>query len=124
MTPEEQKIIEDQKAAKKAEADKAAKQRLVERAAEFSKIPIVIVGDNSAFNIDGPGLGVGGRLTIGGHDIHTTRWEDRTIRGQIPEGVKGEVVLTSTDGIVRKGVYPSPPKGAAQPAAAQSAQSK
>ena len=112
MTPEEIQAVEDKRVADNAAREKAAKQRSQERAVEFSKQPIEIVGDGLAFNINGPGLGLPGRLTIGGQDIPTTRWEDRTVRGQIPEGVRGEVVLMSGDGIVRKGHYPSVPKPA------------
>jgi hypothetical protein len=106
MTPEEQKAADAKKVAedKKLADEAVALQK--EAAAELAKIPVVIVGGPGVFNIDGPGLGTAGRLTIGGHDVATTRWEDRTIRGEIQPGLKGEVILTNSNGLVRKGVYP------------------
>lgn len=96
---------------KAAAADqKAAEQQMLadQKAAanELLKTPVIIAGTaGSAFSIDGPGLGDSGTLTIGGRVIPTTRWEDRTIRGQLPQGVRGDVVLTTPTG-VRKGVFP------------------
>lgn len=108
MTPEEQKAADDKKKAEK-DAAEAAKKMPPERVAELSQQPVVIVGGPGVFNINGPGLGKSGRLTIGGHDVPTTRWEDRTVRGEIPDGLKGEVVLETSDGVIRKGVYPAAP---------------
>lgn len=96
MTAEEQK---------EADAKALAEKKRTEIAAETAKKPIEIIGGPGPFNIVGPGLGDNGRLTIGGIEIATTRWGDKSVRGQIPEGLEGEVVLTTTSGMVRKGVY-------------------
>lgn len=109
MTSEELEAAERKKAAEKAKADEVAAQLQRERDAELAKIPVQIVGGPGLFNISGPGLGKPGILTIGGREVRTTRWDDRTIRGEIPEEFKGEVILTNAAGLVRKGVYPYVP---------------
>lgn len=106
-------MTEEQKAAadkavldKKNEAKIAADQRLA--AEELSKIPVVVVGDEKLggpFSIHGSGYGSSGSLTVGGRLIPTTKWTDNTIKGQIPAGVKGAVVLTTAKG-VRHGTFP------------------
>lgn len=96
MTVEEQK---------EADAKALADKNKAAVTAEQAKEPIVIVGGPGPFTIAGPGLGSKGRLTIGGFEIATTRWDDRSVRGEIPLGLAGEVVLTTVEGTVRKGVY-------------------
>jgi hypothetical protein len=105
MTPEEYKA---KTAADKAnEAQLAADQRA--KAAHVNAQEVVIVGvEGSAFNINGVGFGGSGLLTIGGRPIPTTKWDDTKIRGQLPYGVAGAVVLTTSTG-VRHGVFPHVP---------------
>lgn len=57
-------------------------------------------------HIRGKGFGIGGSLTIGGHNITTTKWDDDDIRGTVPVGVKGAVIITARDGTVQKGTFP------------------
>lgn len=89
----------------------AAPEAKPAKAAETVPPPVVIHGSaGGAFSINGPGLGTGGTLTVGGQAIPTPRWEDRTIRGVMPPDAQGEVVLTTPNG-VRRGTFPyvSPP---------------
>jgi hypothetical protein len=105
MTPEEYRAKEA--ADKKVEAQIAADQ--VAKAAHVNAEAVVIVGaGGSAFNINGVGFGGSGLLTIGGRPIPTTSWTDTKIRGALPYGVKGAVVLTTSSG-VRHGVFPHVP---------------
>jgi hypothetical protein len=62
------------------------------------------------FSISGSGFGPSGWLTIGGKRITTIdRWDNESIRGDMPADAKGDVVLTpSNGGKVLKGVYPLP----------------
>lgn len=98
-----------QDAADKKKADQRAEdQKKLE--AEQSKVPVIIAGDavlGGPFSITGPGLGNGGVLTIGGREIPTTRWDDRSIRGELPPATKGDVVL-KTDSGTRRGTFPPP----------------
>lgn len=98
-----EKTTQDTAAAQKAAADIAvANKTLAEK-------PVVVVGtDGGPFNIDGEGFGSSGTLTIGGQQIKTTRWNDKSIKGTLPKGVKGAVVLQTGSG-VRHGVFPAPP---------------
>lgn len=87
----------------------AAAQRKAADAATSDE-PVVIQGGPGAFAIYGRGFGGDGSLVIGGHVVKTTSWTDTRIKGELPEGVKGDVVLTSSSG-VRRGVYPTPKAG-------------
>ncbi len=71
---------------------------------------VVVHGrEGGAYAIEGSGFGGSkGTLTIGNQDIPITRWEDRTIRGILPVGVRGLVELKTSSG-VRYGAYPAPP---------------
>lgn len=55
-----------------------------------------------AFNIDGAGFGdEQGSLTISDRHIETTRWNDRSIKGQLPKDMKpGTVEVKSPTGKV------------------------
>lgn len=119
MTSEEQAAKDAAEKAAKANEEQAAANAKAARAADEkaaqtakdavvadAKKPVVIVGrPGGAFNIDGVGFGGSGQLTIGGRVIVTTSWRDTRIKGQIPEGISGAVVLT-TDSGVRHGVFP------------------
>lgn len=72
--------------------------------------PVVIDGGPGPFCIYDAGLGSSGTLTIGGTAVEISRWDEKNIRGVIPEGVKGDVVLTTEHG-VRRGVFPYASKG-------------
>ncbi len=101
------KAAEDKKAAEANEKQLLADQKAA--AEELAKTPVVVVGRaGGAFSIDGPGLGSSGILTIGGRQVVTTRWDDRSVRGILPAGIKGDVVLSNAAG-TRKGVFPTPP---------------
>jgi len=104
--------------AEKAAADKAAQDKKAEEQAAKdqraeaeanAKIPVVIVGDSKSggpFNIYGSGFGASkGSLTIGGRTIDITEWDDVRIHGDTPPNTKGDVVLTTGNG-VRRGVFP------------------
>jgi hypothetical protein len=96
MTPEEKAAADT-----KAEADRIAAAQRAEAEARNAE-PVVVIGDaklGGPFNIDGPGLGnSAGSLTIAGQVIKTTSWTDLHIKGTVPAGLKGEVVLTTSSG--------------------------
>lgn len=106
--------------ADKAQADKvAADQKLYNetveadqkaREEELARQPINVVGSTMGgpFTIGGVGFGSSGTLTIGGREIPTTRWDDNQIRGVLPPGVKGDVVIKTGSG-ERHGTFPTPP---------------
>ena len=104
MNLEEQKAAESQAALVKRLAERVAAEKRAEDLANAKK-PVVIEGGPGAFCIYGPALGTAGTLTINGVYIKTTRWDDLSVRGVLPEGLRGEIVLTRADGVVRKGVY-------------------
>ena len=70
--------------------------------------PIVITGDpvnGGPFNIYGTGFGVvKGTLRIGDRDIPLTKWRDTTVGGDLPRGLSGAIVLTTSDGVKHQGV--------------------
>jgi hypothetical protein len=101
MTPEEQKAADAKEAERVAALQKSA-------AAAIAATPVIIPGDgkhDEPLSITGEGFGMQGSLTIGGVVIKTTRWTDRSIKGVIPAGVRGAVVLTTAGG-VRHGTFP------------------
>lgn len=110
-----------QTAADKAAADKLAAEQTRAREEQIKKDQLAqaqqknseeirIVGvAGGPFNITGAGFGASGTLTVGGREIPTTRWDDNSIRGTLPPGVKGAVVLKTSSG-ERKGTFPSPPR--------------
>lgn len=70
----------------------AAKQALKDQL-KFSGKP------GGPFNIDGAGFGTSGSVSIGGRQIPTTRWNDRSIKGSLPSDTPdGEVVVRTADG--------------------------
>lgn len=100
----EKLAAENQAAVEKAAADQQAANKAA--LAAQAKAPIVVVGRaGGAFTIDGPGLGPSGTLVIGGRLIPTTRWDDKSVRGQLPEAISGAVVFTNEKG-VRHGIFP------------------
>lgn len=123
-TPEEQaaaKAKADKDAADKAVTERAQKdaeaaqtEQQRAQAEAYAKEVVEISGGPGAFVIYGHGFGSSGSLTVGGREIKTTSWSDTRIKGTLPEGVKGDVVLTTPSG-VRKGVYPAPSKATAPP---------
>lgn len=56
---------------------------------------VVVVGRvGGPFNINGEGFGTSGTLMISGRTIPTTRWNDVSIKGQLPDDLKpGPIVL-------------------------------
>lgn len=109
------KAATDKAAADKAAADKRAGEQQAKDqragAEELAKTPVIVVGDaklGGPFSISGSGFGGSkGTLTIGGRVFDTTRWNDVSVKGQLPPGVRGDVVLTTSSG-VRRGVFPHP----------------
>lgn len=93
LTAEEAQIQTDQRAA----------------AEDVLKTPIVVVGAaGGPFNIRDENLGGSkGTLTIGGHPCPISAWGDGVIKGLLPTGVKGAVVLQTSLG-TRTGVFPTP----------------
>lgn len=59
------------------------------------------------FSISGAGFGSSGTLTINGQAMPTTRWNDTSIKGQLPDNVQsGEVEVRPADGSpVQKGMF-------------------
>ena len=102
---EEAKAAADKAAADKAAADKAAADK-----AAADKLPeLKLYGRAGAgFSLYGNGFGPSGSLTVGGVAVTSiTRWDDGNVRGTLPDGAKGEVVLTPGNGApVRRGVFP------------------
>lgn len=91
----------------KDEKDKKDAQDLAEAKA-WSLDPLVVEGDaknGGAFSITGEGFGTQGSLTIAGEVIKTTRWTDRSIKGTLPAGLSGDVVLKTAKG-TRRGKWP------------------
>lgn len=75
-----------------AEEDKAA-------AANVKKSAFIFAGRaGEPFSVSGEGFGSSGSLTIGGTPIETSRWNDRSVKGFVPVGAKGAIVLTTTTG--------------------------
>jgi hypothetical protein len=107
----EKKAVDDKKSAEDKEAADqiAADQKAA--ADEAAKQPVVIVGAaGGPFNVGGSGFGGSkGSLVIGGRAVHITRWNDTSIKGTLPLGVKGDVVLTTAEGQVRHGKFPHVP---------------
>ena len=108
------KAAADNAAIDKAGVDaKANEERIAaeQRAAADARNaePVIVIGDaklGGPFTIDGPGLGnSAGSLIIAGQVVKTTSWTDLHIKGTVPAGLKGEVVLT-TDSGVRHGTWP------------------
>lgn len=109
MTPEEQATANRAAAAAKITPEQ---QKAVD-AAEVDRMKIVLSGlSPGVFCINGSGFGPSGSLTIGGVAItNITRWEDETVRGALPAGMKGQVVLTPSNGKpTRYGHYPELPR--------------
>jgi hypothetical protein len=54
--------------------------------------------EQGAFSIDGQGLGSGGSLSINGMLVPSTRWNDRSIKGTLPDSIShkdvDQVVIT------------------------------
>ena len=75
-----------------------------------SKNDIVVVGAAGFnFNIRGEGFGAAkGVLTIGTFPALISIWTDTLIKGLLPVGCKGEVVLITATGTIRKGTFPVP----------------
>lgn len=71
-----------------------------------------------AFSIEGTGFGSSGDLRIGGRTIPTTRWQDNSVKGQLPPDLEaGDVVLKTQSGSELKGKWPYVPQVATgQPA--------
>ncbi len=120
QTAAQKKVADAQKALADAEAELAktgatkattADEDKKAAAVKSEAKPVVVSGRiGGAFSIDGEGFGnAGGTLMIGGRVIPTTRWNDRSIKGQLPADLgSGEIVLTTAAG-VQKGVWPTPP---------------
>lgn len=95
-----------QKAAKAAEDQALADQK--ELVATQLKTPVIIEGRaGGAFSITGEGFGDSGVLFIGGRVIPTTRWDNMSIRGTLPPGIKGPIRLQTANGD-RHGEFPTP----------------
>lgn len=108
MATAEEQAKADKAAADKVEADQKA------AAAELLAIPVEVTGGPGAAAIYGRGFGDSGSLVIGGHVVTVSQWKPTVVKFTLPEGVKGDVALTTPSG-VRRGVYPTPPKAAAPP---------
>jgi hypothetical protein len=93
----------------KANEDLLRKQQAAVTESAASATVVVHGREGGAYAISGVGFGGSkGTLTIGGRPIDITRWEDHTIRGVLPVGVRGLVEL-KTDSGTRYGAYPAPP---------------
>lgn len=76
-----------------------------EEAERVAKEPVVIVADETGgqFNIRGAGFGGSvGNMTVGGVPVKVTRWDDSQIRGVLPAGVEGPVMING----VARGTFP------------------
>jgi hypothetical protein len=83
--------------------EEAHTKRQEEEAKRLANEPVVIVGlPGEAFNIRSAGLGSLGNMSIGGVPVKITRWDDNQIRGVLPAGAEGTVMLNG----VARGVYP------------------
>jgi len=72
-------------------------------ALEAAKGPIEIHGNPGwEYSIKGSGFGTAGSLTIKGIAIPTERWDDENVRGHMPIGAKGEILLTPSRGKLLK----------------------
>jgi len=97
--------------------------------------PIVIHGNPGwEYSIKGSGFGTAGSLTIAGIAIPTERWDDENVRGHMPIGAKGPILLTPSRGKLLKNASggnpaeyaPAPPqrKGVYDPEATRAAADK
>lgn len=94
-------------AALKKEQERKTTQADAEAKAWMSE-PVVIEGDQKLggpFSISGTGFGTQGVLTVAGEAVKITRWTDHSIKGDMPAGLKGDVVLKVAKGI-RRGQWP------------------
>jgi hypothetical protein len=59
------------------------------------------------FNLEGRGFGnEKGVLTVNGRTLETSRWNDRSVKGQLPHDIEsGEVTLRTASGHERKGTF-------------------
>lgn len=99
MTPEEQKMVDDKK-----EADRVA----AAQKAAVNADPVIVEGDaklGGPFSISGTGFGTQGALIVAGQVIKTTKWQDNSIKGAMPAGLSGDVVLKGAFG-ERHGKWP------------------
>ncbi len=101
--------------AAEAETKQIAADIALAKAAQANRGPLVISGHpGGPFNIEGSGFGdgtpskPGGLVIIGGRVVPTTSWTDTTIKGQLPVGVQGSVLVQPTGKPEQKGVYPMP----------------
>lgn len=95
------------------DADKVAADKLQQQqrlaAEQQNTAEVRIVGQpGGPFSIDGADFGQPGELLIGGVRIDVTRWNDNSIKGVLPRGIKGDVLLKTSTG-VRRGTYPPKP---------------
>ena len=68
-------------------------------AIEAAKGPIFISGNPGwEYSIKGSGFGTAGSLTIRGIAIPVERWDDENVRGHMPIGAKGDILLTPSRG--------------------------
>lgn len=77
------------------------------KAPEPTKDPFTIVGaPPGPFNVRGASFGsTRGSVSIGGHICPISGWRDDVIKGVLPVGVKGEVIVTTSNGVL-KGTFP------------------
>ena len=65
--------------------------------------PIHINGNPGwEYSIKGAGFGTAGSLTINGIAIPFERWDDENVRGHMPIGAKGDILLTPSRGRLLK----------------------
>lgn len=110
MASDEQKAVDAKAAADKKALEQAEKDHKA-AADAANAVPVVVTGDpilGGPANIYGSGFGSKGGLTIGGRPIDTSVWTDTRIHFNLPPGVKGDVVLTTGEG-VRRGTFPHVP---------------
>lgn len=92
---------------KKEPADKPVDKPVVLEKS-VPKYDFTVVGvAGGIVNVRGAGFGTArGQMTVGGYGVPLSSWQDTVIKGLLPFGVKGEVVVTTASGAKQKGVLP------------------
>lgn len=83
-----------------------ATQAAAEKAVESGDSLVLSGVTGGPFSIRGTGFGPSGTLTVDKVPVNITMWDDENVRGTLPGDVRGEVVLTPSNGKpVQRGRY-------------------